>query len=1089
MSDNYDYVTAIALRAISVAQLKNHQFISIEHILFSLLEQNEIKKCLKHFKVNEVFILNSLNQYLETMVKATEGMNPLRTKEFELVIGRTIALAQFSPRRNPNGLDIFFQLIHFPETSPIIALLLDKGIDLKKLKNYILQGIRQSYKPDGEFIIETEPTDTTEALEFIKKYCIDLNELATMGKIDPVIGRLSEIKRIIQILARRTKNNVALVGEPGVGKTAIAEGMAVNIVNGDVPDIFKNSTIWSLDISGLVAGTRFRGDFEERMKYLLKAFSLIEESQPILFIDEIHTIMEAGSGNKGSLDVSNILKPALARGKLRCIGSTTDSDWRKHFEKDRALLRRFKKIFVDEPSVADTKLILRGLRKVYEEYHGVTYLDDALDAAVDLSVRYIDGKLPDKAIDILDESGARHRVDAVDAIIDVTAIEFEISQTSKIPQQKMHENEERRLQHLEKDLKSFVFGQDHAILKLVDAVFIGRAGLREANKPEGSFLFTGPTGVGKSQPLYSKILTPNGWTTMGEIQLGNVVNTPDGNTANVIGIYPQGIQKTLRLTFVDGRTADCSEDHLWKIYNKWWKNKEKIIPSSEIIRLINFTKGDYYVPLSKPISYEEKYLPIEPYLFGCLIGDGNYSNKSLLRFTSSDAQILQQIDKKVIECGGELKHYDSNRKYDWNLIGKHGLREKLSEMNLNKLSFEKSIPEIYRTSSIHQRMELIKGLMDTDGEVGKNGNTVFYTSSFELANNMIELIRGIGGICRLTNKQTRYAYKNETKNGRKSYRLAIRVPNPHELFTLERKLNKLSETYQYFNLRLKISKIEYVGEHESQCIMIDHADHLYITDNYVVTHNTELARQLATFLGWKLIKFDMTEYQEKHSVAKFIGSPPGYVGFGEGSNSGDGLLVTAIENSPCCVLLLDEIEKAHEDVFNILLQVMDDAKLTNSSGKPVGFRNVILIMTSNAGVSKTEQNGMGFIKQEIVSIDESEIKRKFPPEFRNRLDATVEFNSLDKSSVSKIVHKFMAELQAMVSEREIRIEITDSAKKWLAEHGYDAVYGARPLARLITEKIKQPLSRLMLFGGLKNGGILKVCVENGFLTIQHSKKE
>jgi ATP-dependent Clp protease ATP-binding subunit ClpA len=742
--NSHDHVTAVALRAIAMAQSHYHETVTLEHILAALLERPEVQRCFKDLGIDRNVVQTDLTQHFEAIGSPNKliSLIPSRTREFDIVIGRTVAYAQFSPRRFPTGVDILFQLMQYPETSHAVALMLSVGMDTKKLKNYIAQSVRQPHRDD--YSSDFEPSDKAEAVNYIKKYCIDLNDMANAGKVDPVIGRLDELARIVQIISRRNKNNVALVGDAGVGKTALVEGLAYNIVKGNVPNILKKATVWALDVGALVAGTRFRGDFEERMKFLLKGFSLIEEDEPILFIDEIHTIIDAGTGNKGSLDISNILKPALARGKLRCIGATTERDWRQHFEKDRALLRRFKKLFINEPSVEDSKLILRGIKGSYETFHGVTFTDAALDAAVDLTRRYVnDGKLPDMAIDLIDEAGARCRVLSTSKSINIEDIEFEISQITKIPPQNMREDETVRLERLEDDIKTVVFGQDEAIGRLVDAVLISRAGLRDHQKPEGCFLFTGSTGVGKS----------------------------------------------------------------------------------------------------------------------------------------------------------------------------------------------------------------------------------------------------------------------------------------------------------------------------------------------------ESAKQLAKTLGLPLVKFDMSEFMERHSVSRFIGSAPGYVGYEDGG-AGSGLLVNAIDRTPACVLLLDEIEKAHPDVFNLFLQVMEDSILTNSAGKPVNFRNVILIMTSNAGVAKTEHSTMGFARADLVEIDDAVVKQLFSPEFRNRLDAVVTFKALDRPSIVKVVQKFIDQMQDMLVDRNVTIEMTEAAKKWLVEHGYDPIYGARPLNRLITEKVKRPLSRMMLFGSLKGGGTAKLSVENSELIVR-----
>lgn len=748
-----DQVTTIALRAIAIAHERQHEMVTLEHLLSALLERTEVHKCLKDLSINTIVLRRDIDIFLRGDSHERISGLPMRTREFDVVLGRTVAYAQFSARRSPNGVDVLAQLAQMPsEDSFAVTLLLKVGADALRLKRYIAHGAGAVSSKRGDFDMlpmgggDAEPSDKDEAIACIRKYCVDLNELARNGKIDPLIGRQQELERIIQIVARRTKNNVALVGDAGIGKTAVVEGLAYNIVHGTVPKVIRQSTVWSLDIGALIAGTRLRGDFEERMKFLLKAFSLIEEDGPILFIDEIHTIMDAGNGHKGALDVSNLLKPALARGKLRCIGSTTDKDWRQYFEKDRALLRRFKKLFLDEPTIDEAKAILRGLRGVYEAFHKVRYTDEALDAAVDLTARYVhDARLPDKAIDVIDEAGARQRIidQGRKEIIDAAAIEAEVARAVQIPANAIQEDEADKLQRLEADLEASVFGQSAALRTLVDAVLINRAGLRRVNKPAGSFLFVGPSGTGKS----------------------------------------------------------------------------------------------------------------------------------------------------------------------------------------------------------------------------------------------------------------------------------------------------------------------------------------------------ETARQLAKTMAVPLIKFDMSEYMERHSVSRIIGAPPGYIGFGDGG-AGDGLLVNAVDKSPACVLLLDEIEKAHQDIFNVLLQVMDDARLTNSSGKSISFRNVFLIMTSNVGVAKTEQHGIGFCPTDVAKIDEQEIQRMFAPEFRNRLDAIVTFEALDRAAIERVVDKFIDELRALLVDRHVGLTLTDAARQWLADHGHDPVYGARPLGRLIDKKINHPLSRLLLFGGLRDGGMAQISTEDNDIVVK-----
>ena len=743
-------------RAAAIAQEHGHEFVTLEHMLASLLEDPEVRAASEALGVDLESLDDGVVQFLEGSFIPVTRTIPHPTKSFDEVVTRCVGTALFSARPQTRPIDLLVHLLQYPaEDSHAVTLAVRHGLSALAVKRYLSHGNGSSNTPaltGGHDPMGMGPegapmkdiASREEAEKFLEKYCVNLNKAAENTKIDPLIGREEEVGQIIQITARRTKNNVALVGEPGVGKTAIAEGLALKIVRGEVPAAIAKSTVYSLEIGNLVAGTRFRGDFEERMKQVLQALAFIPDS--ILFIDEIHTIMGAGAGNSGSLDVANLLKPALAKGTIRCIGATTLEEYRKHFEKDRALLRRFKRVDVAEPSVEDAKKILHGLKGYYESFHGVSFTDAAVNAAVDLTHRYVTNAfLPDKAIDIIDNAGARQRIapeDAKKLTIDLAEIEFEISKVAKIPATTIEESETEKLQRLDTDLRTKVYDQDEAITALTDAVMVARAGLREANKPSGSYLFTGPTGVGK----------------------------------------------------------------------------------------------------------------------------------------------------------------------------------------------------------------------------------------------------------------------------------------------------------------------------------------------------TEVARQLAATLGVPLVKYDMSEYMEKHSVAKLIGAPPGYVGYGEG-NSGSGKLVNDIDAHPHCVLLLDEIEKAHPDVFNILLQVMDDGKLTASSGKMVPFRNVILIMTSNAGAKEGQKNRIGFGSQSNHDGDVKVINDTFSPEFRNRLDAVVRFKPLTPAGITQVVDKFLDQLREQTAERNVTIEVSPEAKAWLAEKGYDRLMGARPLTRVIASSIKIPLSRAMLFGALKDGGTAKVTVEGDALVV------
>lgn len=752
-------------RAAEIAERHDHEYVTLEHLLSAILQDPRVIEVLNEIGANLSDMSADLVAHFQSGVLGkANGQPPRQTLPINRVVQRTITQALFSGRMNIRAVDILIALLgETDEDCHAVYFLAKQNVEAFDIKTAIAHddlleddNIAGELKAkEGEDVPGSDAEDEekgpkkSKSERLLEKFCVNLNEQALAGKVDPLIGREAEVASLILTTARRTKNNVVVVGEPGVGKTAVVEGLAKMIAEEQVPDAIKGSIVYSLEIGALMAGTKFRGDMEERVKQIIDAVEKVGEEKgilPMLFIDEIHTIMGAGAGSSGALDVANLLKPALAKGKLRCIGGTTFEEYRKHFEKDRALLRRFQKLDVNEPSVEDAKRILAGISKVYADYHGITYTQEALEAAVDLTARYVtDRMLPDKAIDVIDAAGARQKIaPEAERVTEITVelVENEVSRIAKIPARTVKEDETEKLGHLEQDLHKAVFGQDNAIEAVVDAVFLSRAGLRDPNKPQGNYLFAGPTGVGK----------------------------------------------------------------------------------------------------------------------------------------------------------------------------------------------------------------------------------------------------------------------------------------------------------------------------------------------------TELAKQLAATLSVPLHRFDMSEYMEKHSVSKFIGSPPGYVGFGDGA-SGSGLLTNAVENSPHCVLLIDELEKAHPDIFNIFLQVMDNGQLTNSAGKTVNFRNVILIMTSNAGASELQKNTLGFGDNSIAGNDDKVIEKMFAPEFRNRLDAIVKFNALKSENMLMIVEKFVTQLNKQAQEKGVTLNLTDEAKDYLARKGYDPKMGARPLSRVIQNELGKPLSRLMLFGALKNGGTAEISVEGDALVI------
>src|ERR1700704_2543775 len=726
-------------RALALANERHHEYATLEHLLLSLLEDQDAAAVMRACNVDLDKLKRSLVTYIESELDnlVTDGGEDSKpTAGFQRVIQRAVIHVQSSGREEVTGANVLVAI--FAERESHAAYFLqEQDMTRYDAVNYISHGIAKrpgmsesrpvrgvEEEADAKGGGGDEPKKKGDALE---AYCINLNKKARDGKIDPLIGREAEISRTIQVLCRRQKNNPLFVGEAGVGKTAIAEGLARRIVHGEVPDVLKGATVFSLDMGTLLAGTRYRGDFEERLKQVIKELEAFPGA--IMFIDEIHTVIGAGATSGGAMDASNLLKPALASGTVRCIGSTTYKEYRQYFEKDRALVRRFQKIDVNEPTVPDAIEILKGLKPYFEDYHKLKYTNEAIKSAVQLSARYIhDRKLPDKAIDVIDESGAAQMLlpeSRRKKTIGIKEIETTIATMARIPPKTVSKDDAVVLQHLDQTLKTVVYGQDKAIAALSASIKLARAGLREPEKPIGCYLFSGPTGVGK----------------------------------------------------------------------------------------------------------------------------------------------------------------------------------------------------------------------------------------------------------------------------------------------------------------------------------------------------TEVAKQLSKALGVEMIRFDMSEYMERHTISRLIGAPPGYVGFDQG-----GLLTDGVDQHPHCVLLLDEIEKAHPDLFNVLLQIMDHGRLTDHNGKQVDFRNVILIMTTNAGAADLARQAYGFTRIKREGDDLEAINRMFAPEFRNRLDAIITFAHLTPEIIAKVVEKFVLQLEAQLGDRDVTIELSEDASKWLVTHGYDEQMGARPMARLIQETIKKPLAGGGLFGKLKAGG-------------------
>lgn len=728
--------------ALSLAAELRQEYATLEHLLFALIDDEDAAEVMEACKVDLQKLRGDLTRYvnedLSGLVSEESSGRVQPTQGFQRVVQRAIQHVDISGRDEVTGANVLISIFSERE-SHAAYFLQEQDMTRYDAVSYISHGVAKKPGMSKDQPVTGSGQNKQEGPnkggpEALTAYCVNLNQKAREGKVDPLIGRDKEIDRCIEVLCRRNKNNPILVGDPGVGKTAIAEGLAKKIVDGEAPEILNDAVIWSLDMGALLAGTRYRGDFEERLKAVMK--ELEEQKKGILFIDEIHTVIGAGATSGGAMDASNLLKPALQNGGLRCMGSTTFKEYKQHFEKDRALARRFRKIDVVEPSVPDTIKILLGLKSKFEDFHALRYTNDAITSAVELSERYItDRKLPDKAIDVIDEAGATQWLKPASKrrkTVGVTDIEAIVAKIARIPPKQVTKDDASQLKSLEKDLKRVVFGQDPAITALSAAIKMARAGLREPNKPIGSYLFSGPTGVGK----------------------------------------------------------------------------------------------------------------------------------------------------------------------------------------------------------------------------------------------------------------------------------------------------------------------------------------------------TEVARQLSSILGVELLRFDMSEYMERHTVSRLIGAPPGYVGYDQG-----GLLTDGVDQHPHCVLLLDEIEKAHPELFNILLQVMDNGTLTDSNGRKVDFRNVILIMTTNAGASDAAKNSIGFGRGTKDDEQEEALKRLFTPEFRNRLDSVIAFGGLTPEIIERVVEKFVLQLEAQLADRNVTIDMSDAARAWLAKKGFDASYGARPLSRTIQEHVKKPMAEELLFGKLAKGGAVQIDID------------
>ena len=1191
-----DRARRVIVLAQEAAKGLGHNYLGTEHILLGVIREGDGigAQVLNEAGFTSEKALAKITEIVpagDAVIKGPIPFTPRAKKAIEMALREALQLGH-----NYIGTEhLLLGLIREGETAAS-EILASENIDIDLARKAILEKLDEAARseangggpldsPTGEPSYEDEepaisgrggpgPRRSRDALD---QYAYDLTARARAGQLDPVIGRDKEIDRTIETLARRTKNNPVLIGEPGVGKTAIVEGLAQSIVKGDAPKILKDKAIYTLDLAGMVAGAKYRGEFEERLKKLLAEVK--KRKNIILFIDELHTLVGAGA-SEGSVDAANILKPLLARGEIRTIGATTLDEYRKYVEKDAALERRFQPIIVEPPTPEHSVKIMKGLRPKYEEHHNIKITDEALVAAVTLSDRYLpDRFLPDKAIDLLDEASAKLRLRSAREAVDLASYNKELEELAEakldaiasenaarlaeldileeevrsaqrevllaaeeaaeaegakkpvlvaddiakvlaiatgVPVSHMTSEETSRLLQMEDELHSSVIGQDQAVKALSRAIRRTRAGLKDPKRPAGSFIFAGPSGVGKAQPLTSKVLTPNGWLTMGDMKVGTVVTTPGDGKATVAGVFPQGERDVYQITFTDGRKVEASDEHLWRVWSHdhlgrkdvrknrrgSWKN----ITTLELLERVNAgTHNKLAVQLVKPISFSrETALPIPAYTMGALLGDGSFGHD--IRITSIDEHILNRVEGELSEMNLVLQQHTNESisytiksktplGYNYGVKGKinsgvitNPLKRSLDEMGLlGKNSWEKHIPESYKTASVADRLNLVQGLMDTDGYVSKNGVLIFYSTSEQLVDDFVEVIHSLGGVAKKRSKQTYYTHNGEKRAGRPSFTVTIRFTNPVDLVSLPRKLDRVSRNYQYAKtLKNTIEKVEFIRRDIVQCIYLDNEEHLYITDGFVVTHNTELSKSLAKFLFGdesSLITLDMSEYSEKHNVARLFGAPPGYVGYEEG-----GQLTERVRRKPFSVILFDEIEKAHPDVFNSLLQVLDEGRLTDAQGRAIDFKNTVIIMTTNLGSRELSKGqSLGFtVDSDTKSTYErmqatvgEELKKHFRPEFLNRIDETIVFHQLDKPEIIKITDLMISSLNERLKDRNMGIELTTAAKEKLADIGYDPVLGARPLRRAIQQNIEDSLSERILFGDILSGEIAHVDFKDG----------
>jgi len=1033
--------------------------------------------------------------------------------------------------------------------------------------NNILKSMKVTYKKyDKELKIYTiknsiEPMDSDEGENFknykkqikgkgksnetpiLDNFSVDLTKRAVEGKIDPVIGRDDIIQRVAQILARKKKNNPILIGEPGVGKTTIAEGLALKIVQGEAPRTLLNKRIVSLDLASLVAGTKYRGQFEERIKGIVD--ELVSVDNVILFIDEVHTMVGAGNAS-GSMDAANVLKPALGRGDLQLVGATTLDEYRENIEKDGALARRFQQVIINPPSVEDTIKILNKIKFSYENFHKVNYPIETIEKCVKLADRYItDREFPDKAIDIMDEVGSRSQVNSKPPkkiseleceIIDIKEEKNDVVKSQKyeeaarlrdteriiseklesekrkwlttldkkrktitpedvnevvsimtgIPLNRLTGDQGRRLLEMEKDLHGSIIGQDEALLKIAQSLRRNRVGIRNPKKPIGSFMFLGPTGVGKCHGKGTKVLMYDGSIkNVEDILVGELLMGDDSTPRTVLSLA-RGKDQMYEITpKKGGDTFTCNESHILSLKNTTTK---KIINISikEYLEKSKWFKHTHKL-YSVGVDFTKKDIKIDPYFLGLWLGDGiskrvgvTTADKEIVDYIESFVNklntkkvLVSDLDDEITEEYSVSIHLHENNKSNTYYVstGMKGgqsclLRKDFKHYNLLD---NKHIPFDYLTSGVEDRKMLLSGIIDSDGYMYHKCYEIVQKNK-KLSDDIVYLSRSLGYCTSI---------KEKFVDGELYYRIYISGDLSDLPLLLERK--KSQKRKQKKDVLVTGFKIEALKIDDYFGFTLD-GNHLYLLGDFTVTHNTHLTKKLAQYMFGdedSLIRFDMSEFQEKHSISRLIGSPPGYVGHEEG-----GQLTEKVRRKPYSIILFDEIEKANKDIYNVLLQLLDDGQLTDSLGRKVNFKNCMVIMTSNIGVKKLQDfgTGVGFgtkskLERENIGKEDllrDELKKHFAPEFLNRLDDVIIFKSLTKDEIGQIVDLEIINLRDRVEEIGYNLQINKTVRDYLIEIGYDEDYGARPLNRAIQTYVEDPVSEEILKGKVKEGQTIKV---------------